>query len=274
MTSNAAASKAAQSLPHGAFADRLLQANKGVWPDMEGLIRDIYVAHLQPGDCALDVGVNHGGHFVQMASAVGPTGRVIGFEAVPELARRTRVMIAQHYADIGGRIALNEVAVSNKDGAATFYFSKANDSGLSGLAERTVLKSGEVEEIPVSVRKIDDYLDDDFIARLAFAKFDVEGAEYHAFQGATKVLARHPLLTFEWDSSAPRYFDYNPPALYDLICAAGYQIYDVFGFHYADAKAFLGARVWNFVAIPSTISAAHVLKPSIDTLRPQFPELF
>jgi hypothetical protein len=37
----------------------------------------------------LDVRVKHGGHFIQMAEAVGPAGRVIGFEAAPEMCRRT-----------------------------------------------------------------------------------------------------------------------------------------------------------------------------------------
>ena len=202
------ASDVADRYDRNAFADTLVAAHGGTWPDMEGLIRDIYVARVDRGRCMLDVGVNHGGHLVQMARTVGPTGRVIGFEAVPELARRTLESIEAHHRDVSYHVTLHQVAVSDKPGRATFYFSTANDYGLSGLANRDELaRHGGVEEISVPVRVIDDYVDDDFIARLDFAKFDIEGAEYHAFKGATKVLARQPLLTFEWDRSAPTHFD-------------------------------------------------------------------
>lgn len=268
------ASVAARKFGRQEFADKLLNLNGGAWPDMEGLIRDLYVARLGKGRHALDVGVNHGVHLVQMAQAVGPQGHVIGFEAVPELARRTLSVIDTHYPDVADTVTLHKVAVSDTVGTATFYFSKMNDSGLSGLADRAALHEGEVEEITVPVRLIDDYMDEDFLSRLDFAKVDIEGAEYHAFKGATQMLKRRPLMAFEWDTSAPSYFGYAPKDLFDLITSYGYEIYDLFGFHYPSVEEWVTTRVWNFVAVPPGMSPGQAIEPSIVTLRASFPALF
>lgn len=267
------ASPMAARMDRHAFADAMLRANGGQWPDMEGLIRDLYVAHGREGDSMLDVGVNHGGHFNQMAEAVGRSGHVIGFEAAPELVRRTWDSIHQHYPHLRSRVTLHPYAVSDKPGEASFYFSKMNDSGLSGLANRSVLAHGEVEEIKVELRTIDSLVDDAFIALLRFAKFDIEGAEYHAFKGAERVLRSQPILAFEWDVSAPRYFSYRPEDLFNVLSGHAYRIFDLFGFEYRSAAELVDTRVWNFVGIPFGMDAAHVLRPSIDTLANDFPDL-
>jgi len=267
-------SVAAERFERQDFADKLLEFNNGAWPDMEGLIRDIYVARVDKGRTILDVGVNHGNHLVQMAQTVGPTGHVIGFEAAPELVRRTLGSISAYYPDVADSVTIHNVAVSDKPGTAKFYFSKMNDSGLSGLADRSALHDGEVEEITVPVRLIDDYMDADFIARLDFAKVDIEGAEYDAFKGATKVLSRRPLMTFEWDTAAPTYFSYAPEDLFNLIRSYGYEIYDLFGFHYPTVEDLVTTRVWNFVAVPVGMSPTYAIEPSINTLRTAFPSFF
>ena len=268
------ASSVAGRLDRHNFADRLVQANGGSWPDMEGLIRDLYVAHARPGDTMLDVGVNHGGHFIQMGEAVGEAGQVVGFEAAPELARRTMATVDLHYSHLRSRLTLHQCAVSNEPGEATFYFSKANDSGLSGLANRAILASGEVEEIKVKMHTIDSMVDDYFVALLRFAKFDIEGAEYHAFLGAKKIFDSQPIVTFEWDSSAPGYFKYQPEDLFGFIANRGYRIFDLFGYEYSNVAEFVGARVWNFVAVPLGLDPAHILSPSLDTMTKAFPDIF
>lgn len=257
-----------------AIYDAAISANGGAWPDMEGLIRDVYVAHLRCGDLALDVGVNHGGHLVQMAEAVGNSGKVVGIEAVPALVEKTHELIRDHYSHLSDRIQLYNVAVSDRHGSAKFFFARFNDSGLSGMAKRAVLDEGPVEEIDVTVETIDRLLAHEDISKLRFAKFDIEGAEFNAFRGAASVIPACPLLTFEWDSTAPEYFDYSPSEIFDFIRAKGYSVYDLFGFKYDDARAFTSARVWNFVAFAAGLDATEILKPSLTTLRLLYPSVF
>jgi FkbM family methyltransferase len=208
-----------------------------------------------------------------MARTVGPAGRVIGFEAVPELAARTRDAIARHHPDTRSQIELHNVAVSDHAGIAEFHYSKANDGGLSGLANRPVLAIGPVETIQVPVTTIDDTVDADFLSRLDFAKFDIEGAEYHAFLGARRVLSRQPIMSFEWDREAPTHFHYQPADLVGLLGAHGYRIYDLFGFAYPDVESLTSARVWNFVAVPRQNDARYVLQPSLETFLAAFPHI-
>ena len=268
------ASSIAGRMDRHSFADQLVAANGGAWPDMEGLIRDLYVTHARPGDTMLDVGVNHGGHFMQMGEAVGEAGHVIGFEDAPELARRTMATVEQHCAYLRPRLTLHQCAVSNEAGEASFYFSKMNDSGLSGLANRAILASGDVEEIKVEVRTIDSLVDDYVAAMLCFAKFDIEGAEYHAFLGAEKIFKHHPIITFEWDVSSPRYFNYKPEDIFNFVTSRGYRIFDLFGFAYDSVAELVDARVWNFVARPLEMDPAHILSPSIETMTTLFPDIF
>jgi ubiquinone/menaquinone biosynthesis C-methylase UbiE len=78
------------------YLRRILSANNGNLPDLEGLVRDIYVAYLKSGDVAFDVGVNHGSHLLQIAEAVGESGKVIGVEAVPAHCRIVREFLNGH----------------------------------------------------------------------------------------------------------------------------------------------------------------------------------
>ncbi|WP_162789203.1 MULTISPECIES: FkbM family methyltransferase [Sphingomonas] len=234
---------------------------------MEGLIRDIYVAHARPGDAMLDVGVNHGTHFVQMAEAVGPAGHVIGFEAAPEMCRQTLEAIALHHAHLRQRTTLYQKAVSDRLGEAKFFFSKINDSGLSSLAHRDNLIEGEYDEITVELVTLDSALSTAFVNRLTFAKFDIEGAEFDAFRGAEEVFRKRPLIAFEWDDTSPAFFNYEPRDLHAFVTSFGYRIYDLFGFEYPHAENLINAKVWNFVAVPGDVSPEEVLKPSLETIK-------
>jgi protein-L-isoaspartate O-methyltransferase len=52
----------------------------------EQIIRAIYTAILQPGDLAVDCGASVGLHTTPMSNLVGPSGRVLAIEAIPEMA--------------------------------------------------------------------------------------------------------------------------------------------------------------------------------------------
>src|SRR5215212_10323888 len=54
------------------------------------------VSHLRlhPGDVVLDVGCGTGMSFEPIQSAIGPTGRLIGIEPVPEMLASARARVA------------------------------------------------------------------------------------------------------------------------------------------------------------------------------------
>ena len=52
----------------------------------EDIIKAVYSAILRPGDLAVDCGASGGLHTVPVSELVGPSGRVVAVEAIPDLA--------------------------------------------------------------------------------------------------------------------------------------------------------------------------------------------
>lgn len=246
------------------YLQSILSANSGNWPDLEGLIRDIYVAHLKAGDFALDVGVNHGTHLLQIAEAVGAAGKVIGVEAVPAHCRIVREFLKGHYAHLASRIELHECAVSAAEGHAEFFVSTINDGGLSGLKYRSVLGNADIERINVDVKTLDSLVPDDFT--VSFMKIDIEGAEYDALRGAKKILMHRPVVAFEFDNSAPEAFGYNVNDLIRLFQRYGLGVYDLFGFPMRSGDDMLRTPIWNFIAVPFHMDVLAVTAPARRTI--------
>ena len=162
----------------------------------EQIIRAIYTAILQPGDLAVDCGANVGLHTMPMSNLVGPSGRVLAIEAIPEMAES----LAFHTR--GGSYTNIEVvpkAIGSREGRATFSWVKGLP-GWSGLRQRADLSPGletSVATIEVPITTLDSLLANSR-HRVRFVKMDLEGGEYHALQGAASMLKNHrPLVIFE-----------------------------------------------------------------------------
>lgn len=253
------------------YIDAILLNCNGEWPDLEGLIRDIYVAYLQKSDVVMDVGVNHGTHLFQMAEAVGETGHVIGIEAVPAHVAAVQALMEGPYSHLADRIVMHSCAVSHTPGKAEFFVSKANDGGLSGLQLRDIMAKNEIEKIEVDVRTIDQIADGD--TNVCFIKIDVEGAEFDALSGAVNVLKHRPVIVFEFDDTAPPAFNFSPSDFLDLFAHNRLKVFDLFGFPVESPDALMTARVWNFVAVPTEIDGMAITAPARRTLEKQFPSL-
>lgn len=231
------------------YQRKLLALNGGSWCDFEGLVRDIYVRILRPGQVALDVGVNRGDHFLQLVRHVGAQGFVVGVEAAPAMVELTNQFLVQSGLAGLNNCVLHRVAVSDHEGMATLNFVR-NQPGLSSLADREVSHSYEVESVECPVTTLDKLLAG-VTRRVDFAKLDIEGAEYHALKGGSRLLHRDRCpLVFEFDRTSPEYFQYRTEDLVQLFDRAGYEIRDFFGFRYATAADLQASEVWNYFAAP------------------------
>jgi FkbM family methyltransferase len=148
-----------------------------LWGDPVNRLReeDFLAGWLRPGDTAIDVGANIGSVTLALASAVGPAGQVVAFEAHPRL-----------YQCLVANIALNKaphvVAHARAAGAA---------EGLVGFSdgsnddENSVVSGAASLQVPVS--RLDDFAPQGPVRLL---KIDVEGYEPVVLAGAGKTLAR------------------------------------------------------------------------------------
>jgi FkbM family methyltransferase len=145
----------------------------------------------RPGDCVLDIGANVGDWTLQMASRVGPLGKVIAFEPVPYLAQ-TIAKTAR--VNRQGWVEVQQLALGSTDGATDFSVEGANSGG-----SRMGRVEGDFSLITVNTARLDSFIASrPDISRIDFVKIDVEGFEDAVLQGARASLARfRPAILFE-----------------------------------------------------------------------------
>jgi len=149
------------------------------------------VAQLQeivkPGWTTLDVGAYLGYYSLLLSRLVGPAGKVIAFEALPEV-----------HAALDENIRMNDchnVVVENRAVARSSGVASLDRNAAGPLpSTATLCKGGALSVTAVS---LDDYLRGR-PRRVALAKIDVEGTEGDVLEGMAEVLRRDgPVLLIE-----------------------------------------------------------------------------
>jgi FkbM family methyltransferase len=136
----------------------------------------------KPGDIVIDAGSCYGDTALYFSTKVGPAGRVIGFEFIPdnlEILRQNLELNPKYSSNI--EIIERPVWESSEK---VFYM--VSNGPASQLSE-SPLGNGASE---VSTLSIDDMVRDKRLPRLDFIKMDIEGAELSALKGAVETLNR------------------------------------------------------------------------------------
>lgn len=145
-------------------------------------VQDALRRHLRPGMTFYDLGANIGFFSLLAARLVGEQGRVIAFEADPEIAARLREHVDRNKFR---SVTVVEKAVWSE--ASKVFFERVDpatspDRGLGHVADAASANTMEIEAVTL----------DDF-ARTSpapdFIKCDVEGAEVEVFRGAQRLMA-------------------------------------------------------------------------------------
>ena len=164
----------------------------------EPQVQEAMLAYLRPGMTFYDLGANIGFFSLLAARLVGEQGRVIAFEADPEIAARLREHVERNRFRC---VTVVEKAVWSEDSRVLFERidpETSPDRGLGHVVGKASASSIEIEAVTL----------DDF-ARNApapdFIKCDVEGAEVEVFRGAQRLLAeRRPRILCEIHSEPNR----------------------------------------------------------------------
>lgn len=173
----------------------------------EGMYQqDVLVAMkalVEPGDTVFDIGGHHGLMAVVGAKATGRKGKVITFEPNPESRERIRQHVALNELH---NVAVENIAISNSSGEATFYCQSGDVSWNSTLVkEFAEAEDGEhrsINSITVKTETLDDYVE-----RTGYQpdviKIDTEGSEFLALMGGKKTVAEHkPALIVEFNPAS------------------------------------------------------------------------
>jgi FkbM family methyltransferase len=151
---------------------------------------DLLFSYLKPGAVCLDVGANLGFFSLELASRLKARGRVLAFEPHPflcDLMRRTIFI-----NDIADRVAVYEFGLSDRDGAADFYYPHAHLGG-GGLGA----DSQAASTVQSAVHRLDTVLPPGTAVDLV--KIDVEGHELDVLRGMPRTIADSPdiVILFE-----------------------------------------------------------------------------
>jgi FkbM family methyltransferase len=159
-------------------------------PEAGGTIANDYLATFlttrlcKSSAAFVDVGAHIGSVTAEVARRC-PEVRIIAIEAMPDKADRLRRSFPQ--------VDVHNCALSDQSGEATFYV-HAKLSGYSSLG-RPSRGGGEVSEIKVALRRLDDILTG---GGIDFVKIDVEGAELGVLKGGDRIIAENrPTVMFE-----------------------------------------------------------------------------
>lgn len=150
---------------------------------------------VRPGWTAVDIGANIGYVTLLLAKLVGPQGRVIAFEPLPE-----NFQVLQENIGLNAylNVSLEPNAVMDKPGSVRLY--RQREHCLTGTAS-TASGSGAGLEVPAV--SLDGYLEERG-DHVQFVKIDVEGAEGAVLNGMRRVLAEdHPVVLVELHGEGP-----------------------------------------------------------------------
>ncbi|QPF93366.1 FkbM family methyltransferase [Bradyrhizobium commune] len=149
--------------------------------------------HLRRGDIACDVGANKGS-FVYWLSRWVRDGRVIAFEAQPDLARNLSHICT--LIDLAN-VTVEAKAVYSHSGQQDLYVPKGHQPGASLCCNEANAETFSILSVPTIA--LDDYFKT--TERVALLKVDVEGAEFAVLRGAERILRNDgPLLVFECEN--------------------------------------------------------------------------
>ena len=155
----------------------------------EPLATKLLMETLKPGMNAVDIGGNIGYYAMLEARLVGPKGKVIAIEPMPEnSAQLCKNVEANGYQNIH----IHKVAIGNKDGSALMYI--AGKSNWHSMRPNSSSKG----EIKVPVCTLDSLLVPYNLPSVDLVRMDLEGYEVTAIEGMKRTLVKYgPRLLVE-----------------------------------------------------------------------------
>jgi FkbM family methyltransferase len=189
------------------------------------LVSDAIRRLLKPGDVFFDVGANVGYLSAIAAGIVGIRGQVHAFEPAPEYFAQLKRLAELNPAH---SIFANPCAAGEKNTVRTIYLTR--EAGQNTLVSHYKGAIDITATQQVRVVRLDSYIEEEEIERIALIKIDVEGYELNVLKGLERYFRRaghRPPIICE---VAPRAYPLMATALSDLaryMKSFGYSAFDV-----------------------------------------------
>ena len=224
----------------------------------------IVVRHVvQRGTIAVDLGANFGMYTKVLSDLVGPTGKVISVEPVPQ----TFAALTRNVRSLGmTNVSCVNVAVSDSDGEVLMELPNYDTGGIN-FYQATVVASGKgaivdsEKQVRVPARKLDTLIAG--LGVVGFVKCDVEAHELACVSGAKNVLNSHGAAWLVELSSDP-----------DEAGSDGMQVFKIFEDLSYQSWWFDGQRLKKRTRGDRSTNYFFLREPHLAKLRATAPELF
>lgn len=172
-------------LPFGAWwlAEKSAMDHQLMYGEFETMEMGFVQKLLRAGMTVLDVGAHHGLYTLLLSKKVGQKGRVIAFEPSPRECRRLERHLRVNRCS---NVHVEQCATGSEPGEADLFLVDGFHDWCNSLRPPAI--PDPTRTVPVRVRRIDDVLAEQKVAKVDFIKLDVEGGELAALEGAVGLL--------------------------------------------------------------------------------------
>jgi len=179
---------------------------------------------LSSGMTVIDLGANEGLYTLFAAKQVGDSGIVLAFE--PSLREFKRLQDNLALNEEITNVQTFQVGLSNNSDIQLLKVAADDHSGQNTLGDFAYEGVACLNTETVTVRRLDDVLEELAVEAVDVIKIDVEGAEHRVFEGARKTLERdRPLILFELVDQALQKQNSSSKELLSYLRDLGYEIF-------------------------------------------------
>lgn len=150
---------------------------------------DIMKRFLKEGDVLIDAGANIGYHTALGAGFVGKSGEVHSFEPIPEYFKKLKGLAE---ANKEYRIICNQYALGQTGGRMQMYqirtYRGTRSFGTGSMFKGWLSNEQAEATLQVPMMKLDDYVREHNLKKVALLKIDVDGFEFPLLKGAENFL--------------------------------------------------------------------------------------
>lgn len=180
---------------------------------------EMFYSIINDGDTIFDIGANIGWYSCHFANMF-PSSDIYSFEPIPDTFFKLKMNVNLNRFS---NISLHNLALYSQKQIIDFYYSPYVTGASAAI---NITENENMHTVTCETDTIDNFVIQNNVNRLDIIKCDVEGAEFHVFQGGLNALKKYKPIVFteilrKWSAK----FGYNSNDIIDLMKNLDYECF-------------------------------------------------